>query len=451
MFGKKYFSLLVFAALFLTGSLFVLAQAAPVRGKVVLKKADGTTEPVAGATVEVYRTDAQGKLPTGKSDKKGNFAFAGFPLGQTFALSISAATIQPVVYPNIKAGMDNITITVVAGDGRHLTEDEARQVLSAPRAAASSNTSPAGADASAPAKESAEDKKKRAEYEKQVADVNSRNEKVKNSDEVIKRTLAAGNKAFDAKNYDAAIAQYDEGFNASPTFVGSASVLLNNKGTVLSVRARELYNANVKLTDATQKIANRTKIMKDFSDALEAYNRSLTLIKNASATSEVPAAKIAELKLQTLNGAQNVMQLMVRTEMVDSAKTENARALTQEYVATETDAAKKLKAQTTLGDVFRVSGDFNSAVAEYKKALEIKPDDADALGGLGLCMFSIGASASPENTAQMQEGLNYMQRFTEVAPDTHPLKTSIKDAVDYLKTKQLTPQKTGKSGAKKKT
>ncbi|MBA2620827.1 MAG: tetratricopeptide repeat protein, partial [Acidobacteria bacterium] len=403
--------------------------------------------------VEVYRTDVKGKLPTGKSDKKGNFTFAGFPLGQTFALAISAANIQPIVYPNIRGGMDDITITVVLGDGRQLSEDEARQVSSAPAAAAASSNTSTGAAATPgkPAKESAEDKKKREELEKQTADITARNEKVKNSDEIIKRSLEAGNAAFKAQNYDVAIAKYDEGFNASPTFVGSAPVLLNNKGTVLSARARELYNANVKLTDATQKIANRTKITKDFTDALDAYSRSLTVIKNAGSTTEVPAAKVAELKLQTLNGAQNAMLLMVRTEMVDGSKTELARALTHEYVATETDAAKKLKAQTTLGDVFRVAGDFNSAVAEYKKALEIKPDDADALGGLGLCLFSVGASASPENTPQMQEGLNYMQRFTEIAPDTHPLKTSIKDAVDYLKTKQLTPQKTGKPSAKKKT
>jgi len=49
----------------------------------------------------------------------------------------------------------------------------------------------------------------------------------------------------------------------------------------------------------------------------------------------------------------------------------------------------------------------------------------------------------------MQEGLNYMQRFADIAPETHPLKASVKDAVDYLKTKQLTPQKTTRSTKKK--
>ena len=81
--------------------------------------------------------------------------------------------------------------------------------------------------------------------------------------------------------------------------------------------------------------------------------------------------------------------------------------------------------------------------------LESSPDNPDALAGLGLSLFSAGAGTVPENTAQMQEGLNLMTRFAEIAPETHPLKASVKDAVDYLKTKKLEPQKTPKAGKKK--
>jgi hypothetical protein len=122
MFRKNYFSLLVAAALFLSGSLFVFAQTAPVRGKVELKKADGTTQPVAGAMVEVFRTDAKGKGTTAKTNKKGEFAFAGLMLGQTFALSISAPNVKPGVYPNVRAGNENVLITVVEGDSKRLTK-----------------------------------------------------------------------------------------------------------------------------------------------------------------------------------------------------------------------------------------------------------------------------------------------------------------------------------------
>ncbi len=450
MFRKNYFSFLIAAALFLTGSLFVFAQSSPVRGKVEMKKADGTTEPVAGAMIEVFRTDTKGKLPAGKTDKKGNFSFAGFPLGQTFALSISAPNIQPVVYPNIKGGMDGITITVVPGDGRHLTEDEARQTLVSPNTATSANAATTTNPSKKPAEDSAEAKKQREEETKKVAEINTKNEKIKSSTEVIQKSLTEGNAAYTAKNYDVAVAKFEEGYNASPDFVGSAPVLLNNKAAALTSRATDLYNQTVKATDTSQKVAGKTKVKQDFADAIDAYNRSFLVIKNSAGSTEVPAQKVSELKLQTLNGAEHLLELMVKTDAVDDKKTEAARTLMQEYVATETDAAKKIKAQTTLGDVFRVAGDSDNAIVEYKKALEIAPDNADALAGLGLSLYNSGV-LNNNNKAQMQEGLNYMSRFAEVAPANHPLKSDVAGLVEYLKTQEkLTPQKVNKTPAKKK-
>ena len=78
MLRKNYYTLLLAVALFLASGLAVSAQTAPARGKVELKKADGTTVPVADALIEVYRTDITGKFPSGKSNKKGEFSFAGF-------------------------------------------------------------------------------------------------------------------------------------------------------------------------------------------------------------------------------------------------------------------------------------------------------------------------------------------------------------------------------------
>ena len=44
----------------------------------------------------------------------------------------------------------------------------------------------------------------------------------------MKRALEEGNQAFNSKNYDIAIVKFEEGYKASPDFVGSAPVLLNN-------------------------------------------------------------------------------------------------------------------------------------------------------------------------------------------------------------------------------
>ena len=450
MFRKNYFSFLLTAALISWGGLFVSAQTSPVRGKVEVQKADGTVEPVAGAIVEAFRTDSKGKLPSSKTDKKGNFSFAGFPVGQTYALSISAPNIKPTVVPGVRAGNEDVPVVVAVGDGKRFTEEEVRQSLAAP---ASSGNTTAGATAEVapakPAKESAEDKKKREEYEKQVADINNKNEKIKNSDAIIKRTQEEGGKAFADKNWDVAIAKYEEGYQASPDFVGSAPILLNNKAAAYTERGVALHNQNVKLTDATQKIANKTKIKQDFAGAIDAYSKSLAMTKNPTST-EVSAQKIAEIKLQTLRGAENVLQYMVKTDAVDEKTTESARMLTQEYIAAETDAAKKAKAQAILGDVFRVAGDSDNAIIEYKKALEVAPDDADALAGLGLSLFNAGVLDN-NNKAKMQEGLNYMTRFAEVAPAAHPLKSNVAELVDYLKTQEkLTPQKVSRPATRRK-
>jgi hypothetical protein len=148
-----------------------------VRGKVELVKADGTREPVAGAVVEPIRTDAKGKSPSAKTNKKGEFSFAGLQLGQTFALSISAPNIKPALQPGIKAGMENIVITVSEGDGKRWSEDEVRQALVAPATTGAPTAAAAGAAETGnqkPAELTAEQKKAQAEYEKKVAEVTAK-------------------------------------------------------------------------------------------------------------------------------------------------------------------------------------------------------------------------------------------------------------------------------------
>ncbi len=53
------------------------AQSGQLRGQVLMAQ-DGKEVPVAGAQIDVYRTDIAGKYNT-KTDKKGDFVFAGLP------------------------------------------------------------------------------------------------------------------------------------------------------------------------------------------------------------------------------------------------------------------------------------------------------------------------------------------------------------------------------------
>jgi len=442
MFRKNYFTFLLAIALFLAGgAMAAFAQTAPVRGQVVMKKADGTTQPVVGAVVEVYRTDVKGKFPSSKTDKKGYFNFAGLPLGANFALSISAEKIKPEIIPNIKAGADNLVIDVVEGDGKKWTEDEVRQALATPAAATTGTSTQASKELTA------DQKKAQEEHQKQVAAVTEKNKKIEQSTGVIKRTLEEGSKAFESKNYDLAIVKFDEGIAADPEFEGTAPVLLNNKALALINRATNNYNQAVK-GDPAAKTAAMESVKKDFENAAAASDKALAILKNATSTDAAVQKNYEANKMFALANRKEAYRLMTKTG-ADRTKGKESLVAFQEYMAAETDAKKKSDTQLTLGDILRESGDSENAIIAYKAALQSSPDNPDALAGLGLSLFNSGVVS--DSTEQKQEGLNYMQRFAEIAPDTHPLKSSVKDAVEYLRTQdKLAPQKTTKSSAKKK-
>ena len=78
MFHRYLFPVLACAALLLSTGIAVSAQSGQLRGHVIMKNADGTTTPVAGAVIDVFRTDVAAKYET-KTNKKGEFVLAGLP------------------------------------------------------------------------------------------------------------------------------------------------------------------------------------------------------------------------------------------------------------------------------------------------------------------------------------------------------------------------------------
>lgn len=438
MFSRKYFTFFLAAVLFLVGNIAAIAQTAPVTGRVELKKTDGTTAPVADALVEVYRMDIKAKLPSAKTGKKGDFSFAGLPLGATFAFSVSGPGIKPELIPNIKAGSENLVISVTEGDGKKWTEAEVRQAI-----AGGSNGSTNASSGSVKLTE--EQKKAQEDRAKLEAEYAEKKKKVESETTIIQTSLKEGNDAFNSKNYDVAIAKYEQGIQANPTYVGSAPVLMNNKATVLKERAVDFHNQGVKATDATIKVQNNTKSKKDFADAVDTYNASWAVLKNAPAADIQDQQSYQANKTATLNGFRNLVKAMVQTEKVEPEKVPTIAALLEEYLAFETDAAKKGEAQVFLADVYRIMGDSKNAIVEYKKVLAASPDNADALAGLGLSLANAGYNVDGSiNEPMMQEAINTLQRFTDVAPDNHKLKASVKETVDYLKTQNLKPTKSTK-------
>ena len=451
MFRKNYFTFLLTISLFLVSSIGIFAQNAPVGGRVELKKANGTTEPVAGAVIEVYRMDIKAKLPAGKTDKKGNFAFAGLPLGARFAFSISAPNISPEIYPNVRAGTQNMVIIVSEGNGKQWTEDEVRQALA--------KTTTGATDEKPKAETTAEQKKAKEEYDKKVAEITEKNKKIENATAIIQKSLEEGQKAYDAKNYDLAITKFDEGYNADPNFAGSAPVLLNNKALALKSRGFDFYKKSV--TDSANKASLMEMVKKDFTDSINASQKALDILKTATTTDANLQKSYDSNKVAALSNMVETYRLMLETK-ADESKTQEAVATLEAYLLTQTDVAIKTKVSLNVADAIRKTGNSDAAIPLYRKILEISPDQPEALAGLGLSLFNSGAVADAngqkqEGKAQMQEGLDLMQRFVDVSPtkpdDTQQmkeLKASVKEAVDYLKTQNLAPQKTKTTSTKKK-
>jgi tetratricopeptide (TPR) repeat protein len=425
MFNKKSLIVLLAIAAVLASASFGFGQTTDsVAGKVVLKKTDGTSTPVEGATVDIYRTDIDsGKPPAVKTDKDGVFTIPEIPVGQVFAIAIGGPGLKSEVYPNITAGMEAFLVELSAGDGKLLTEAQVR----------------GAAKASATTGLSADEKKKREELLKKTAEISAKNEKAKNVNQTVNRVLTEGKKAFDGGDYTAAIAKFDEGINADPEYAGTAPVLYNNKAAALKLRAFNNYKKAI--ADKDNKASIMESVKADFTASIAASEASRAVLKTATSNDPEVKKNYDLSRYTALATETEVYRLMVATK-ADQSKAKDAIPVFEEYMAVETDSAKKAKSQLTLADILREGSDCDTAIPQYRKVLEMTPDSPDGMAGLGLCLFAVGASTTPPDKAKEQEGLNLMEKFAQTAPDTHPLKASVRESVDYLKTQEkLTPQK----------
>jgi tetratricopeptide (TPR) repeat protein len=443
MFRKTYLIGFLTIALFLVGSVAAFAQTtAPVRGKVEIKKADNTSEGVAGVLVEVYKVDSKSSFPSAKTDKKGYFSFAGLPSGANLVLVLSAPNIAPVIQGGIKAGMESILIPVEAGDGKRFTQEEVYQALATPNSTTTQST-----------EMTADQKKAKEEYDKQVADITNKNQKAQKANEVVNAAVKEGGAAYDAKNYDLAIAKFDEGYKVDPDFAGTAPVMLNNKGLSLLGRATDNYNKSVKADNAA-KASLKESAKNDLLEVVVASDRTLEILKTATTTDPNAQKNYEANKFLALVNRKAAYRLMSQTGL-DREKGKQALVAFQEYIAAEPDAAKKSKAQLDLALTLQDSNEFELAITEFQKILEADPGNVDALVGIGLSMVNVGyinlESDPAKGKAQLQEAANYLQKFVDVAPDTHKFKDDAKAAIDSLKEQQkVVPQKGKTTTTKKK-
>ena len=410
-------AMVVFALSGLTAS----AQTGQLRGHVLFKQADGTTVKAGGAQVDVYRLDMAGSYPT-KTDKNGEFVYAGLPYVGTYTIAVSMPNAAPTYQGNVKAGRDiDYELTLLPGDGRRLKLDEIKK----------SEASGNGAAAS-PGAESAADRAKREELLKKNAEIEAGNKKAVEINQIVGEAFKSGNAALATKNWDEAIKQYDLGLAADP----EQSALLTNKAAALKGRGVDRYNAAILLKDEAAKTPALEAAKADFKSSVELTNKAAELISKETAQTDPAGQKQqAANKYATLSVRAEAYRLFVTKG--DPTQADAGAAAFQEYMAVETDPVKKSKAQYDLAKMLLDVGAGDKAFVEFQKILAEKPDDPDANRGAGLALFSTG------DKTKYKEAANYLQHFVDKAPDNHPDKQSAKDALEYLKTSEnIVPEKT---------
>lgn len=442
---RKYFFIsLAATALLLLGNVIASAQTGQLRGHVLVQQADGKKVPVAGAIVDVYRTDIPTKFDPAKTNSKGEFVFAGLPFVGKFVVAISAPNIRPQARGGVLVGRDqDYEFVVDPGDGKRMTKEEALSY-----AAASSSNSPS--------EMSAEDKARIEEMKRKNEEIAANNRKAENANAIVNRTVKAGNdalklgddangnKQFDVAitKYTEAIAQYDEGITADPTHPG-APVLLTNKSVALKSRGIAHYNLAVRNTDEAAKTAGMEAAKKDFRDAAESAAKAIELLKATTAPTDQAALTNFNLaKYFAFKARADALRMV--TAKADPSQADLTLAAYQEYWAVETKPEEKLRTQLLVAQMLLDTGQGMRAAQEFKKILEANPDNVDAMLGVGLSLFNTG------DKANFQEAANFLQRFIDKAPDTHPLKQSAKDSLDYLKTQENVKPQKGATPARRK-
>jgi tetratricopeptide (TPR) repeat protein len=199
----------------------------------------------------------------------------------------------------------------------------------------------------------------------------------------------------------------------------------------LKARGVQKYNAGITAKDDAEKKTSLDAAKADFKAAAEAMTKSVDLIKAQPVPADAVQYNIN--KLFAYANRADAMRLFVTK--VDQSQAAAGKTAYEEYMAIETDPVKKTKAQHDLAQMLFDANSFEESLAEYKKILEVTPDDTDALVKSGMLLFNIGAMDN-NNKAKYQEAANYLQQFVDKAHDTDQFKDDAKAILEELKNQQ---------------
>jgi tetratricopeptide (TPR) repeat protein len=387
------------------------AQVMSVSGKISLKKADGTVAPLPGATVKFYRTDIKQEFEA-KSDKSGRFVYAGLPLVGVYTVVVSGPGAKPTYAVGFKPTLKPENDTILEeGDGSVLTLADVatlEAMKGKPVAGSGVNVEEA--------------KKKAAEIAAERKRVEAENARAAEINAKLPEIMKAGNAAFAAKNYDEAVTRYEEGLSVDakqPNF-------LRNKTLALLERGRERYNAALKNKDQAGKEAGRA----DFKAATESAEQAIAVNRETKGNAASGGVGQGNDNLPFLSARFDAYRLALQTSVQGIDNDAAAKAI-EEYISAETDAAKKDKAQSSLGDALFFAGRIDDSVAKFREVLAKNPNNLDAMYGLGIALAAKVVDAT-KDAQFLTEAHDMLEQFVAKAPEGYPRKQEAAESVKYL-------------------
>jgi len=394
-------------------SLSVFAQVGRMEGEV---KKRGTNEPIPNAEVQIHRNDIKWSANL-KTDKKGKFIHAGIQYGGTYVIIVGADGFAPAFSNGHKPDQPIPAFELDPGDGKRLTLDEVKAVMAKGPGGAAPGAGSGGSKAAAATGPS---KKEIEEYNKKVEEVKKKNESIEATNKAMNAALEAGKTAFNAKDYNTAISEFDKGI----VLDAEQNVFWYFKG--LSLYNRGVTNLNASLQDPSKRDAAKA----DFTDAVTNATKAITLLE-----AQLQSAGAADPSKAAQNKTNKAAYIKVRADSSallgrrfgDAAM---AEAANKDYIAVAEvtdDPVLKKKHLFTGAETLRDAGNVDAAVAAYKGILEVDPNYADAYYGMGLAYFG--------NEKTFQDGANYLQFFIDKAPATDPRVAEAKGVIDAMKIK----------------
>jgi len=386
--------------LFLVSSA-VTAQTGQVEGTLRLKS-DDNKKYVAGALVDIYRTDIKGHWSV-KTDKNGHFIILGLPLGGTYLFVVSGPDAAPTWMPNVRiTQMPVVDFTMDPGDGRKLTLEEVQTIMSQQKAGG------AGPNKSGPPPDKG---KIEAAQKEQEGKVQEAKELQASFDTAVKH-FNTGTELKGAGNFQGALSEFEQ----------AAMLDITKNKNFIEVGHR----SNAQIAETVYHMGADLFNKKDRDGAKPLFKKSVAAankaIEIASTATEEPNIKNDLITYYSIlsKSAQVLIENYGEVALIDPT----VKSLEK---AEELDTANKLQWEVTRGNLFRSAGRTDEALEVYKKVIAADPNNLDALYNMGLALLG---STDKE---KIQESVNLLAQFVSKAPPTDKRVTDAKATIDAIK------------------